>query len=358
MILIAVVILSILLLSFPSSDPLQYFNSVELETSSDLHNIRDPYAHGGNRRRNSKLLAARLLVDPTKFQPLPPEVINGIKTFVFFIGIARSGHSIVAALLDSHPHIVISDELDVFNKVLNHRHVNRSSLFNQIWYNSCAKAVTPDANANIHSTSKGYSLAIDGLYQGSYQSYIDVIGDKIGGVTIKTFMADPKLFESQLNKLNTLTKLRVKVLHVIRNPYDNIATIVTYRYFKFRQSKVVKIKNSDGKLNTSSELIDEVIKYYFDLYEASEVMRQQYNLDTMDVHGKDLIINPRATVVKMCDFLQVSCSDDYLSVVSRKIFHDESKTRYKLTWTDEQISRIKDNIQKFSSLTQYLNFDS
>ena len=96
-------------------------------------------------------------------------------------------------------------------------------------------------------------------------------------------MADPKLFKSRLNKLNTLTKLRIKVFCVIRNPYDNITTIVTH--FKFKHSEVVKIKNSDRKLNISSELIDEVIKYYFDLYEASEVMRQLYNLDTMDVHG-------------------------------------------------------------------------
>ena len=60
MIQIAMVILSILLLSFPSSVPLQYLNSVEVETSSDLHNIRDLYAHRGNQRRNSKLL-----IDPT-----------------------------------------------------------------------------------------------------------------------------------------------------------------------------------------------------------------------------------------------------------------------------------------------------
>ena len=104
MILIAVVILSILLLRFPSSVTLQYLNGVEVETSSDLHNIRDPYAHGGNRRRNSKLLAARPLVDPTKFQPLPPEVIDGIKTFVFFIGISWSGHSIVATPGQSSSH--------------------------------------------------------------------------------------------------------------------------------------------------------------------------------------------------------------------------------------------------------------
>ena len=45
-----------------------------------------------------------------RFQLLTESVIDKIKTYVFFIGMARSGHSIVAAVLDAHPHIVISDE--------------------------------------------------------------------------------------------------------------------------------------------------------------------------------------------------------------------------------------------------------
>ena len=44
----------------------------------------------------------------TTFQPLPLSVINRVKIYVFFVGVARSGHSIVGAILDSHPHIVIS----------------------------------------------------------------------------------------------------------------------------------------------------------------------------------------------------------------------------------------------------------
>ena len=288
-------------------------------------------------------------------EPLPSSVIDGVKTFVFFIGISRSGHSIVAALLDSHPHIVISNELDVFNTVnlSDSSSVSRSSLFNHIWNTSYIKA-----RSSLRSFGKGYSLAIDGLYQGAYQSYIDVIGDKKGRKTTQAFLDNGELFQNQLNNLRTLVNLPIKVIHVIRNPYDNIATIAIYEHFNKKRTKVAVTKNSNKTISIKPELLDYSIRYYFDLYQGAEVMRQQFNLDIMDVHGKDLIANPKVIINKMCDFLQVSCSDNYLNIVSRKIFSDESKTRYNVIWTDEQISKIKENILKYDGLRQYLNFDS
>ena len=47
----------------------------------------------------------------------PLSVINGVKAFVFFIGKGRSGDSIIASILDtvdSHPHMVVSNELNLF----------------------------------------------------------------------------------------------------------------------------------------------------------------------------------------------------------------------------------------------------
>ena len=41
---------------------------------------------------------------------LTKDVIDGIKTFVMFIGYPRSGHSIVGSLMDAHPHMVIANE--------------------------------------------------------------------------------------------------------------------------------------------------------------------------------------------------------------------------------------------------------
>ena len=340
---------------------LLYSGTVQQLLAPVQHLAREDLSAEANQHGTLSLSARAVghLINSSRFRPLSSSVIEQIKTFVFFVGVGRSGHSIVGVLLDNHPHIVISDELNVFNTLLADRKVNKYSLFNQIWFTSHKKAVTADTSSNLHSTSKGYSLAIDGLYQGSYQSYIDVIGDKMGGTTIKMFLANPREFETRLNRLRTMTNnLTVKVFRVIRNPYDNIATMVIYKHVNFNATEVVKIKNSNMVLNASSELVYQRINYYFKFFQASELMRQQFNLDIMDVHGKDLITNPTVIVNKMCDFLRVSCSNNYLNTVGRKIFSSESKTRYKVAWTDEQLSEIRENILKYDTLRRYSDFDS
>ena len=66
---------------------------------------------------------------------------------------------------------------------------------------------------------KHNSLAIDGLYQGMYDPYIDVIGDKMGRDTSVVYFTDPTEFEYHLNKLHSITNIPFKVFH----PFDTIA---------------------------------------------------------------------------------------------------------------------------------------
>ena len=46
------------------------------------------------------------------------KLYDGIRTFVLFIGYGRSGHSLVAAILDAHPKIVIAHEFDVLRGII------------------------------------------------------------------------------------------------------------------------------------------------------------------------------------------------------------------------------------------------
>ena len=288
------------------------------------------------------------------FRPLPLSVSNGVKTFVFFIGIGRSGHSIVASILDSHPHMVVSNELNLF-KMLNTSWcatADKSFLFNQIWNRSYIQATT-----SLKDPSKGYTLAIDGLYQGSYVSRIDVIGDKMGGSTAALFLSDPARFERHLTKLRSLLNIPIKVFHVIRNPYDNIATKSLHMAFKLQYSKFAAVKRDNISVTINDKLIDQQIAQYFQFYNASEALRRTYKMDMMELHNMDLITNPKAVIREMCHFLSVHCSNEYLNAASNKVFNDQSKTRYNVKWKNKQILLVKQNIQKFETLHRYLDFN-
>ena len=56
------------------------------------------------------------IISDLKTDVLSPQVIAGVKKFVFFIGYGRSGHSIIGSIMDAHPHVVIAHEFFLFSK--------------------------------------------------------------------------------------------------------------------------------------------------------------------------------------------------------------------------------------------------
>ena len=308
-------------------------------------------------RLNSTLLKEQKTVC-TETKTLPQPVIAKIKSYLYFIGHAHSGHSIVGSILDSHPHIVVSHEYDVFNKLSGNRSCDsKECLFNALWKNSCMSITSGWRNAK-KVNKKGYTLTIDNLYQDAYQSYIDVIGDKKGGGTGMMYAHNHDRFESTLDKLKSIVSLPIKVIHVIRNPYDNIATTALYNYKNRKHVKVTTLKTSDLELSIDPGIVMKIIDWHFKLCQAIEEMKVKDGLDVLEVHGKDLITDPKMVLIKLCNFLQVDCPDNFLAICADKIFPKESKTRYQVKWSNTHLSAIKMNIQKYENLHRYLDFDS
>ena len=293
----------------------------------------------------------------TDIKELPQPIIDRIKTMIFFLGHPRSGHSIVASLMDSHPHMVVSHEVDLFGKLSKGTIApTKQEICNTVWKNS-VKSITGHGKRANTTVSKGYTLFVDGLYQGTYVQYIDVIGDKKAGITTKLLQKQPDIWARVFTTLKSLVGT-IKVIHVIRNPYDNVATMAFFNYnSQHKKSEFAKLKQSNQTYVIDSDVIDEQIKIYFLYHQAITNAKNKYNYDLIEIHGKDLISDPRGTLLKMCNDLGVTCSDNYLEVCSNKVFKTESRTRHKIKWTDEQLKMIQNNINKFSNLKDY-NFDS
>ena len=297
------------------------------------------------KKNDSDVVAKGRLLEP---------IIDGIKTFVFFLGHARSGHSIVGSLLDSHPHVVIAHEFDIFAKLSSERFLTptKPQIFNALWKNA-KRAVITGKRAEP-TNRKGYTLLVDGLYQGTYADHIDVIGDKKAGSTTKMLVDQPADWSNVLTTLSSFVDT-LKVIHVIRNPYDNIATSILYT--SSLRHNFGNTKRSNQTYQIDPDTIKQEIECYFTYHQAIVDAKKTYNLNMVTIHGKDLISDPRGTLLKLCNHLGVNCSNNYLEICSNKVYKTESRTRRLIKWTDEQLRMIQENIEKYGILKDY-SFDS
>ena len=296
-----------------------------------------------------------------KFVPFPQSVINGVKYFVYFVGRSHSGHSIVGSILDGHPHMIVAHEAKLFVKMQDNpaRFTTKAAIFNELWensYNSSHFGGGLRSSSSRNVKNKGYTLQVKDLHQGTYVSHVDVIGDKNGGHTGALLYHDPLEWDKIINKLKSLVNIPFKVIYVIRNPYDNIASGQLYKSKSYHMSSVRR-SNETFDIGGGKVLAGQIDRH-FAVHKAIMDAKEQYNMDMLEVHGKDLVEDPHATITKLCNFLGVSCSDTYIQGCSDTLFKTESKTRYKIKWTKDLISKVEDYIIKYDNLLRYRSFDS
>ena len=190
-------------------------------------------------------------------------------------GHSRSGHSIVGSIMDSHPNMVIASEVDVFARLSDGSLVpTKAEIFNALWVNS--KETIINGLRSKYAKGKGYDLYVDGLYEGRYVDHIDVIGDKKGGITTQMLAAEPDKWSHIYNILKSLN-VSIKVIFVIRNPYDNIATGA---FYGFNPNNIGIIKQSNNTYNIDPAIIQRNIVRYFLYHQAIVDAKKKYNLDT------------------------------------------------------------------------------
>lgn len=277
---------------------------------------------------------------------LTTSVVKNVQRFLFFVGYARSGHSIMASMLDAHPNIVIAHEYSLFSK-WNKRpqlHSDKKWLFNTLLRNSRHNSL--QGLRTRHSKKKGYTLAIPGGWQGQFNQCIHVIGDKAGGMTAQVYRKNHTLFVHTYRELQRTLNIPIHVIHIIRNPYDNIATMLLYSNHK--KQNVSTTNKYDNHLG-----LKEVIVSYFKQVRSVMNMIKNIPLKVIEIHSEDLISDPKNTVRRICNFLHVECSSAYLQICANSIYTSESRSRDLVHWTNENVQLVEDNIQNFSSLKRY-----
>ena len=316
---------------------------------------------------------------------LPQDVIDGVKTFVFFMGYSRSGSSIISSLMDAHPHMVVAYQYKVINSLKsgNQLLTNKAYLYEELYKRS--RNDSTEGWRSEHNVDKGYTLHIGTGWQGKYDKYVSVIGDKTADKTVNLFAHSPSLFSEAYTKLQETVGVPVKAIFVVRNPYDIISTRILYSDdFKEEFNANSTNEQSSGNVMPAAtfklhmkrikESGDE--KAYEDAkYRAKNIMivqirrvaRQAKAISGMidligrenvwQVHSMDLVNNPKAIISEMCGFFNVHCSADYIKTCVDSIFKSVSKTRELVYWPQTEKQIVMDSIIKAYPFFHRYSFD-
>ena len=127
--------------------------------------------------------------------------------------------------------------------------------------------------------------------------------------------------------------VEVKLIHVVRNPFDNITTIFN--------------KEPDKGLEQAIEL-------YFAMVDTVAELKKRINgWELHEVSLESFIANPREQLAKLCSFLRVDPSQDYLDDCASIVFSSPRKTRETLDWTPVMIQIMQKAIANYPFLSEY-----
>jgi sulfotransferase family protein len=281
--------------------------------------VTDPGAAGGWSARVRQVgSAGRAAIGGLRLR----RSLADLERFCFFLGYARSGTTLVGALLNAHPEIVIANELDVLQWV--ERGVRRNQLF--------ALLLQRDRQfAALGNQWTDFDYTVPGQFQGRFER-LRVLGDKRAGRSTHLLGEHPRL----LDDLRRTVGVPIRVVHVVRNPYDTITTMAWRG-----QGELAPIIERYQRM---SDTVDEVRSHL-----APE--------ELIDVGYESFVAHPEERLGDLCRFLGVVPSPAYLRACAGLVEPTPSRSRDRLPWSPGERSLVDALIGRRTVLAGY-EFDA
>jgi hypothetical protein len=251
-----------------------------------------------------------------------------VRLFALFIGYPRSGHSMMAALLEAHPHMMFSHEVNAL-RALN-KGFSKTGLYGLILQKAAAFA-RRGASGLGHEVHTTYDYAVPNQWQGRYEKVL-VVGDKQAPATTAWLAGDSGL----LARFSRTLGVPVRLIHMIRNPFGNI-------------SGIYRLKVKGGMTPTLQAAID----YYFEMAEGVQQVKKSVGDDLLDIYLEDLIARPTEILAQACAFLGVAATNDYLDDCASIIFAKPRTTVDDAGWTPAQIRQVQERMARIPFLDRY-----
>ena len=284
------------------------------------------------------------------FEPLSQSAVERVEKYVFFAGYPRSGHSMIGSIMDAHPNMVIAHEclllekcIELWNMKTNTSiYSNKSELFNSLYKDSFFESKCGwRSNKN---TAKGYNFNLKSKWQGTF-SQLKVIGDKSGGSTARYI--SKRVGKLCLQQMIHSFEIPIIAVHVVRNPYDMIATALAYK-----ENNVKRIHwTKHAKQKVSVQLQMNISREVF--IRADSVVEVKKYVPAVEVHIEDFIDNPSKIIEGLCHSLGVDCPQEYVEECTAKTYRSVSRTRDVISWSPSVLSFIDQKMTEYPFFEGY-----
>lgn len=253
-------------------------------------------------------------------------------------GYPRSGSTLLGALLNAHPEMVIAQEADLLT------HTSPKTTPGEVL--SRLLIADRDMRRRRYRWS-GYSYRVANQWQGRY-ARLPVIGDKDSTGNTRNLSNRPDL----LGLLRDALGWRVRNLFVYRNPYDMAATVHLAmlrhagRSASLRRnvplSEFAPKPGEEPPVSASS--VAHILAWSDRLVDVLPMFSEA---ETLAVRHEDLIASPKERLRHILAFLDVACSEDYLDACAATVFPQPHRTRNKVCWRQSQAQAIAEAIGKY-----------
>jgi hypothetical protein len=250
-------------------------------------------------------------------------LFNNLSVYCMFIGHNKSGTSLLGSLLDAHPNIILADEADALQYVS--AGFSREQIFHLLLKASRKELLKGRVTAR---RLKPYAFLVPGQWQGTY-STLKVIGDSTSGSSTRQLTENPHLLD-QLEQ--SMSGLKVKMIQVIRNPFDPIAVSMVRGKRSFQAAVHQYFNRSEGLLRLRNQLDEQRL---------------------LPVKYEEFISNPREHLQRLLDFLGLEATEDYLKACTSILHKSPDQNRNLIQWEPDQIRQIQENIKRYEFLAGY-----
>ncbi len=236
--------------------------------------------------------------------------LENLEAFCVVLGTARSGFSLVAALLDAHPEAIVSREHDVLQQA--EKGTAREPLF-ALLAEGARRAAEPAVAARERAGP------VTGQSQGRARR-----PRLIGGMAGESPGKQDQDRAAALKHLRKETGLKLKVIHVLRNPVDLVSLLAD------------RLKKPVAEILTTWS-------------EAAHNTRKLLQGLTKDecavVCYEDLAADPVRVLGELCAFLGLDAPRDYLEACARAVKRMPPEERPEVPWTTQEADRMREALK-------------